>query len=76
MVLRFSGMANFKGQIPSFQHHRDLQQTFRILPVQLIWSVFAYTLPASEQVYQSAVLRHGAMHWMRRVLAVSGNGWT
>lgn len=32
------------------------------------WSVFAYSLPASAQVYQSAVLRHGAMHWMRRAL--------
>lgn len=32
------------------------------------WTVFAYSLPASEQVYQSAVLRHGAMHWMSRIL--------
>jgi hypothetical protein len=32
------------------------------------WNIFVYSLPASEQVYQSAVLRHGAMHWMHRVL--------
>ena len=32
------------------------------------WNVFAYTLPASEQV-QSTVLRYGAMDWIHKILA-------
>jgi len=33
------------------------------------WTIFVYSLPASEQVYQSAVLRHGATRWMCMILA-------
>lgn len=32
------------------------------------WDVLSYSLPASEQTYQYAALRHGAMNWMNRIL--------
>jgi len=32
------------------------------------WDVLAYNLPSSEQTYQYAALRHGAMNWMNRIL--------
>lgn len=33
------------------------------------WNIFAYTLPASEQIYQYTVLRYGAMDWTHGILA-------
>ena len=33
------------------------------------WNVFTYSLPASEQVYQSTVLRYGAMNWIHKILS-------
>ncbi len=32
------------------------------------WNIFLYSLPASEQVYQSTVLRYGAMDWIHKIL--------
>ena len=32
------------------------------------WNVYIYSLPVSEQVYQSTILRYGAMDWIHKIL--------
>jgi len=49
------------GLVTAFPH----LDTLRDFP----WNLLAYSLPASDQAYQYAVLRHGSMHWMNRILS-------